>query len=216
MLQRLLEQASFFNGISIENREALAAICTSRELARKEILFLEGATGLSVFLLASGAIQLFKTSPEGKEVVIKLIKPGELFAEVILFERVSYPVSAIAVRVSRVYEIPRADFLRLLDDNGFRDDFIGVLMRKQRYLVDQILSLSSDDAAERLFRFFDAQYGRKLIYKEMPSKKDIAAVIGISPETLSRLLLKLKEERILTWKKDRVEFAPDFWETRLS
>jgi CRP/FNR family transcriptional regulator len=51
------------------------------------MLFLEGETGSTKYLMAQGAVQLFKMSTEGKEVVIKLLRPGEIFGEVVLFQR---------------------------------------------------------------------------------------------------------------------------------
>ena len=185
-----------------------------KSFKKREMLFLEGEPGDSVFLLATGSIQLFKSTPEGKEVVIKLVKPGEIFAEVILFERERYPVSAIAVADSQVCLFPKKPFYALLDQDSFRNDFIRMLMQKQRYLVDQILNLSAADVEQRFWQFLKNHYGEKEEYSISLTKKDVAAAIGITPETLSRLILRLKIEEKLTWEGDHVRLREGFWKLR--
>ena len=88
----ILAQANFFKELSPESRKALADIAISREVKKRDLLFAEGDKGHSIYLLNRGTIQLFKTAPDGAEIVIKLIQPGEVFAEVILVEQDRYPV----------------------------------------------------------------------------------------------------------------------------
>lgn len=207
----LLGKTGFFQGVSEDSKRALESICSLKWYRKKEMLFFEGEPGDSLHLLASGGIQLFKSSLEGKEVVIKLVKPGEIFAEVVLFEKDRYPVSAIAIEDSQVCLIPRRQFHVLLDQAPFRNDFIRTLMQKQRYLVDQILSLSTADVEERFFQFLQDHYGTKEEYSVPFTKKDVAASIGILPETLSRLLLRLKNEGKLVWEGEQIRLQKGFW-----
>ncbi|MEW6365235.1 MAG: Crp/Fnr family transcriptional regulator [Acidobacteriota bacterium] len=213
-LERLLEESGFFKGVSPESKRALAAICIRKALKKRDVLFVEADQGHAVYLLAAGGVQLYRTTAEGREVVIKTVKPGEIFAEVILFEKDRYPVSAAAVEDSLVYAIPKQRFYALLDEASFRNDFIGMLMKKQRYLVDQIVSLSAADVRERFFRFLAEQYGRKEVYQVRLSKKDVAAAIGTNPETLSRLLARLKEGGALVWEDDEIRLRKGLWQER--
>jgi len=72
-------------------------------------------------------------------------------------------------------------------------------MKKQRYLANQIKYLSMHDVEERLFGFIKEQYGKKEQVQLQISKRDIAAAIKTTPETLSRLILRLKNENKLEW-----------------
>ena len=201
----ILVRTKLFENLSAENRAQVAGICTSRDLRKKEILFFEGDRGSSLFVLVEGSIQLHKTTPDGREIVIKIVKPGELFAEVVLFEEDEYPVSAVAIRNSKVYAVPKREFFRLLQHDGFRNEFIGTLMKKMRYLADKISYLTSHDVESRLFMFLEDQYGRVENVKSVFSKKSAAAAIGTTPETLSRLLLRLKKEGKLVWEGSTIK-----------
>lgn len=196
---QILAESTFFKDLSQETLKALAAIASTRELKKRDTLFREGEAGKAIFLLRRGAIQLHKTAPDGNEVVIKIVQPSEVFAEVVLFERENYPVTAVALASSEVIVFPRADVHLLLNSASFRNDFIAMLMRKQRYLAERIVQQQAHDVEGRLLWFLKEQFGNQKVVTLPFSKKDLAAAIGTTPETLSRLILKLKKRKILTW-----------------
>jgi CRP-like cAMP-binding protein len=193
-IEFLLEQSEFFKGVSSKSKQALAGICIRKTVHKNDVIFSEGDNGHSLYLLASGNVRVFKSTPDGKETVIKVIGPGELFAEVVLFERDVYPASAVALKNSIVYALPRRQFYELLGDKDFRNDFLRMLMKKQRYLADRLHALTAYDVEERFVRFLFEQYGNKDEYRILLSKKDIASAIGTTAETLSRLLGRMQRE----------------------
>lgn len=207
----LIRAARFFSGLSEAACRRLAEMSRLRNATKRDLLFMEGAEGKAVYLLVSGSVQLVKTSPEGKETVIKTVKEGELFAEVILFEQSRYPVTAAAVTDAEVIELPRAGFLKLLDEREFRDDFIVMLMSKQRYLAERIQQLTSMDVEERFVEFLREHYGEQPQITLTIPKKDIAAAIGATPETFSRLLRTLEERGGFSWKGRVIRVSPSFW-----
>lgn len=207
--EAILSRIPLFENISEESRSAMADICIPKNLKKKETLFWEGDKGYSIFILVKGIIQLYKSTTEGKEVVIKVVKPGELFAEVILFEENRYPVSAVALKESLIYMIPKHQFTCLLENERFRNEFISSLMKKLRYLADQIRYLTSHDVEDRFFMFLKEQYGETHKINIPLSKKDVAAAIDATPETLSRLLQRLKNEGKAEWKGSTIDIHPD-------
>lgn len=180
------------------------------EYPKNGILFLEGDKGNNFFYLASGTVKVYKTSPAGQETVLRLQGPGSIFAEVILFERNEYPVSAVTMAQSLVVHIPREPFLKLLDEERFRNEFIATLMHKQRYLTDRIIYLTSFDVEERFFRFLIEHYGIRSEYDIDMTKKDIASAIGTIPETLSRLIDRLKGRGIISWDSRTLKVKKDY------
>ena len=207
----LLNNTSFFKGLSEDHRRELATICSAEKVKKREYLFHEGEKGGSMFLLLDGNIQLHKNTEDGREVVIRVVKPGELFAEVVLFEKDCFPVSARAVTPVEVLAFPRLGIHRLLGEEGFRSDFIALLMMKQRYLTERIQELTTKDVEYRFFIFLRAQYGEKELIHTPLSKKDIAAAIGTTPESLSRLILRLTDDEIIAWKGKEIKILSNPW-----
>lgn len=196
----ILAESTFFKDLSKETLRALASIATARDFRKREILFREGGEGRAIYLLRRGAIQLHKAAPDGHEVVIKIVQPSEVFAEVVLFERETYPVTAVALASSEVIVFPRTEVHLLLNTSSFRNDFIAMLMRKQRYLAERIVQQQAHDVEGRLLWFLKEQFGNQREVTLPFSKKDLAAAIGTTPETLSRLILKLGKRKVLSWK----------------
>lgn len=196
----VLLESDLFRTLSPLHRKQVAEICLDRPLKKRDILFHEGDKGRAVYLCARGTVQLYKTSEDGQIVVIKVVRRGELFAEVVLFEQDTYPVSASALEDSLVYMMPAAQFDCLLQDSDFRKDFLANLMGKLRYLAKQVQNLTVMDTEARLFRFLEDQSRGRNPFRLNLSKKDVAAAVGSTPETLSRLLVRLKKEEKLLWE----------------
>jgi CRP/FNR family transcriptional regulator len=209
-IESYLREIDLFDNLPPKTLKPLAAICRKRRIKKKNILFTEGDLGNAVYYCIEGYIQLYKSDEQGRETVIKVIRGGEMFGEVILFERDHYPVTAMALDQSDLIVIPKSEFYHLLDDINFRKQFIGLLIKKQRYLVEKIRSLTAIDIEERIYLFLKEQFGSELKGKPELSKKDIAAEIGTVPETLSRTLLRLKKENKLTWDFDQIVISPEW------
>ncbi|MCU0857487.1 MAG: Crp/Fnr family transcriptional regulator [Pontiellaceae bacterium] len=207
----LIRNAKFFSGLSESACKRLAGLSRRRTVEKRDLLFMEGAEGRAVYLLISGNIQLVKTNPDGRETVIKTVKEGELFAEVILFEKSLYPVTAVTCTEAEIIELPRDGFLKLLTEEDFRNDFMAMLMNKQRYLAERIQQLTSMDVEARFIEFLRDHYGEKEKITPGLSKKDIASAIGATPETFSRLLQKLESRSDFTWKGKTLMVKPSFW-----
>jgi CRP/FNR family transcriptional regulator len=208
----MLSGAEIFRGMGRESLERLAATGRARVFEKGACLFMEGSSGSEVYLLLDGEVRLYKTSPEGQEVSLKIVRPQEVFAEVVLFEDHVYPVSAVALGPVRVFALDRDAVEGLLDDRGFRDEFISMLMKKQRYLAGRILYLSSFDVEERFFRFLTGHYGPGPTYTVDLAKKDLASAIGTIPETLSRLINRLKDTGVISWEGRVLNVRKDYLE----
>src|SRR3989339_855884 len=189
----ILGQAELFKGLAEPARQALASVYVQREIARREYLFHEGTKADAIYVLFSGSMQLVKSDLGGKDVVIRTIRPGEIFAEAVLFERDNYPVSAVALKRSTLIRLGRSDFFRLLESREFRDSFLASLMGRLRYLTNLVFRISVYDVETRFCLFLAEQYGKKDEYLLQISKKDIAAAIGATPETFSRMMMKMKK-----------------------
>jgi CRP/FNR family transcriptional regulator len=86
-----------------------------------------------------------------------------------------------------------------LNVETFRNDFMASLMHKLRYLAEQIVSLTTRDVEERLLEFLNEHVGAGPSVEVPLSRKDIAAAIGTTPETLSRVIHRLNRQGRFSW-----------------
>jgi CRP-like cAMP-binding protein len=85
-------------------------------------------------------------------------------------------------------------------------------MRKLRFLTQQVYVLSSCDVQERLLRFLAGRYGKMTHYRIDLSKKDVAAAIATTPETLSRVIARMESDDVLRWQRNEIFLAADAWD----
>ena len=206
-----LMKTALFRDLGEESMARLSEGSRRLEIARGEHLFFEGDEGRDLFVLAEGGIRLFKLSADGQETTVKLVNPFEAFAEFALFDGGDYPVSAVAVKYSVVYAFSGSIFQALLEDRAFRREFTSTLIGRLRYLSQRIHYLTAYDVEQRFFRFLYEQYGAVETCTVQMPKKEIAAAIGTIPETLSRLILRLRDRGDIEWKGSLITLRKGLW-----
>lgn len=208
----LLSRTEVFEGLPDQMLQRVAERVTVEFAPRGTVLFSEGEEGSSCYILAMGTVKLSRLSGEGREVVVRIVRPGEIFAEVVLFGDPRYPVTATATGDANLLRLPRWELDRILEAADFRREFFANLMRKLRYLADQIYILSSMDVQRRFARFLEDRFGRRKRYRLQLTKREVASAIGAVPETFSRMLNRLGKEGVASWDRDELLLSEEFWQ----
>jgi len=211
----LLQQNELFGELDFTFINNIAKNAHYHHATKGELLFIEGEPGDSFYLIADGRVRLFKSAGNDRETTIKTALPGEIIGEVILFESGVYPVSAQAVTDSKLLFLHRSEFMGFLEDSAFRNAFLAVLMRKQRYLAERIKVLSSLDVEERFLLYLSKLPAENDAIKITENKSVIAGEIGTIPETFSRMIKKMKQRSVLEWKGDLVKIDKNYMDSVL-
>ena len=97
-----LRRCGLFQGLESEHLDPILECAAARDVCRKEVLFRQGDAVAGLFILVAGRVKLSQLSPEGNEVILRLLGPGEICAGVAALERVGfYPVTAQALTDTR-------------------------------------------------------------------------------------------------------------------
>lgn len=193
---------------------ALAALGLRRRVGAGALLFRQEEEAESCFLLEEGEVALRRLSTAGDEVEIARVGPGQWFGETILFAARAYPAQAVAVLDSSLLEFRRSAILSS-PEPAVSSFFLSLLARKCLSLNRRIEELTIMDARERLARFIvglcpghraGCRGGREACSFPLPRKKrEIAAELGMAPETLSRALRQMEEEGYIRVAGPRIE-----------
>lgn len=182
---------------------------TTREirLGAGEPLFSQGDRAQQFFMLLEGSIKLFLLSREGEEKVIEVVRPSQFFAEAVMFmEHGRYPVNASALGESRLLAFDDRTFLDLLRESpDLTLRILTAMSRRLHALIREIDELSLHNATYRLVTFLLQQERTEegLVDLFIP-KQIIASRLSIKPETLSRILARLREKGLVDVTGDRV------------
>lgn len=191
---------TFFGSLNENYRKLLSTIATLKVVKKGETIFREGELATSLFLIIDGIVKIFKISEDGKEHTIHIFGSGEVFAEVALAENQTYPAWAVALTDVRLAIFERTKLLKLLKENPELSlSMVGVCVVRLKNLVSLIENVKMRDAKRRVIFFLweKSEKGKKETLDMEISKKEASILLGITPETFSRVLKKLKEEGVI-------------------
>jgi CRP-like cAMP-binding protein len=194
---------------------AVAEVRASARMRRADagsVLFREGDTADAFFVLDSGSVKLSQLTPEGHQVVLRLVGPGDAFGGVAAFGGATYPITAEAVTDSLALEWPGDVMADLMERhpklalNALR--FVAARLHDLQVQFRQLATEKVDRRVARALLRLVQQAGRRVetgVLIDLPlSRDDIAQMTGTTLYTVSRIISRLESEGILEAGRQRM------------
>ncbi|MFQ5526750.1 MAG: Crp/Fnr family transcriptional regulator [Thermoanaerobaculia bacterium] len=202
-LSDYLRQTYLFRDLTDEQLAEVVSEIRSLQVADGHWLYRQGDGADRFFVVREGQIALFRQSAEGRESIIAIVGADEVFSEELLVvPDARHDLNARAVGDCTLLSIDRLAFRSFVEGSAslsFR--LMGTLYRRQKMLLDHVERLTLQDATQRLIAYLLDQIGRDEVgvsadpqrFELSLPKSTLAAHLSIQPETLSRILSRLKE-----------------------
>jgi CRP-like cAMP-binding protein len=201
-----LKQISLFKGLSDAELKELEPYLTTAKVRKKDTIFSEGEPPEWFYLVLSGKVKITKLSHDGKEIILEVISPTDIFGGVAVIKGFPYPANAVAMEESEVLRISRRNLMRLVDR------FPNVMYCIALQLGDRMTS-SYDSLKNIALERVEARIAALLLKLAgkvgLPSKdgvvidmrltkQDIADMVGTTVETSIRTFSKFKKQGLVT------------------
>jgi len=200
-----------FEGLPKSQHDALASIALNRSYKKGQIIFSEGDEGAGFYVVISGRVKIFKLSPDGKEQILHMMEPGEIFGEVPVFTGQGYPAFAEAHINCSLLFFPRNAFIELIrKDPSLSLNMLAVLSWRLRKFAALIEDLSLKEVPGRLaayLLYLSRKSGSGDEFDLDISKGQLASLLGTIPETLSRILGKMSRQRLIRSEGSRIRIV---------
>ena len=155
IVTELFAKVPLFEGVSPEDRAALARAATLRTYRRGETIVQQGQPGDAFYVLVRGRVAVAIVAPDGREVVLNSLGQGDHFGEMALLDDAPRSASVIAQERSDLAILSRAVFLDLLKSNFvLTRALLGAFSARLRRANNTIEGLASLDVKSRLARYF--------------------------------------------------------------
>jgi len=192
---------SVCRGLGEKASSAVAEISSLRKLQPGEVMFAEGDDADAVYEVVRGTLKLYKLLPDGRRQVTGFLTAGHLVG---LAHENLFLYTAEAITPVTVCRYPRARFDRLVEEvPGFARRLLAATSDELRAAQDQMVLLGRKAAEEKVASFLHTM-GQRRGGGEDPnevllpmSRSDIADYLGLTIETVSRTLSKLKADGII-------------------
>lgn len=187
-----------FDSLSPQQLKRLEEISTVKSFKKGSIAFYEGDRSEHLMILTKGILQIYKTDHKGNKIVLHVFYPHNLIAEIVNFEQMPYPATGEFLTDGKVilidWDIFKKEFLKN-PDVAFT--IIKSLTNKIRYLEHVITNDLVLSSTARVAKFI---YEHEYEFMNL-KKNEIATLLNITPETLSRIITKFKKLGILQKEK---------------
>ncbi|MES9877525.1 MAG: Crp/Fnr family transcriptional regulator [Candidatus Sedimenticola sp. PURPLELP] len=208
-VHKALRNYFLFSSLNDEQVSRITSKARKISVSAHSSLFEQGDIADRFFLLLNGKIKLYRLSPDGNEKIIEFVNPGQSFAEAImLMDRNTYPVSAMALSDSELISIDSREFSRLLKESVDTCFLLMADMSKRiRGLIKEIDDLSLHSATCRVSAYLlQSQMERQEAgsFKFNVPKSMLASRLSVKPETFSRILKSLVDSGVISVAGDCV------------
>jgi CRP-like cAMP-binding protein len=210
-LARDLAAFSLFAGLPVSRLESLAAASTRRRFSRGECIFAIGMPATDIYFIERGKIRLSLVSSTGRTLTIAILSPGQHFGEVFMESR-RREVQAEALIDGQAVLVPRGPFdVLLAAEARLGINLSKALSQKHEAALRQLDLLSFSSAAERIGRLLASLArdhglgdGPKVEIDLDLTHQDIAAMLGVSRESVTIVLNRLKAKGAVAYRGDHL------------
>lgn len=203
----VLQSCSVMNALSEAERDTLNERSFMAFAERGESIWLAGSSSEFFGVVGTGFMKMTRTTPQGAEVAVELLGPGQCFGLLAALEGRAYPLSAGAVTDCWYLKVPTRAFLDLYNSNiQLRDQMLRTLAPRLRKAHDMMARMSTGKVEQRIaavLLILGESYGRtgKLggVRLNVPlTRQDIAEMAGTTVETCIRVMSKWQKSNIVT------------------
>jgi len=192
----VLRQAPLFNALDEEGARALRRQMTDVKLSRGEHLFSEGDEGDSLYVVLDGKIKLTRAAPDGRENLLSVLGPGDMFGELSLFDPRPRTSTASAVTDATLASLRQDALLPWLTEHPQGSThMLRALAQRLRRANDVIADLVFTDVPGRVAKNlldladrFGTQEPDGLHVHHDLTQEELAQLVGASRETVNKAL----------------------------
>ncbi|SFV62668.1 transcriptional regulator, Crp/Fnr family [hydrothermal vent metagenome] len=191
-----LTDIQLFSKVSDKYLAELKQGAITRSFTKNSIVFYEGDASSYLYIILEGTVKLYKTTPKGTQIQINRFEAPAMVGEYACFEDQPFPASCEFVTDGKIAMIHFDHILKNLSDRDFSLELIKSLTSKVMVLSALIHkeTIFSSEAKVAKMLIENVEIFTKLKYNE------IAAILNLTPETLSRIFKKFKKEKIIEMK----------------
>jgi CRP/FNR family transcriptional regulator, cyclic AMP receptor protein len=213
--RRLLAECYLFRELDADERDALFGRVRVRNYAAGETIFLMGSPGDSMMAVLSGSVRISVPSPEGKEIVLAILQPKEVFGEIALLDGKERTADARAMTACSLAILERREVLSFLARHPHVwPKLVGVLCSRLRNTDQHIAELALLELPARLanalLRLANAEQqassGRATLQIQL-SQRELGNICGATRESINKCLRAWQRRGIVQIEESLITVA---------
>lgn len=202
-LKNIVKNISLFKDLSEQEIEPFLELMRKKDYPDKSMIFMHDTPITHVYIVASGKVKVFRNDLAGKEQIICVKQPGDMFPNVGFFRKENYPAHAQAIEDTALYSISITDFEAVLLANPhismklFR--MLGDLIVDTNKRLEEMALRSTNERILLLLLRLSESHGTQqkdgwLKLNTKFTNTDLANMIGTTRESVNRMISHLRKD----------------------
>ena len=198
----MLRRIPLFQDLSDEDLVLIEELAVEKQVSKGTVVMVEGTIGDSLFAITSGRVKVYMSDEDGREIILKILGPGDFFGEMSMIDSQPRSASVAALEPSTFKVLSHEAFAQCVERAPrIATMVMQALAKRLRDADRKISTLALMDVygrvANTLLELAINDNG-KLIVGEKLSQQDIANMVGASREMVNRILKDLSERGYIT------------------
>ncbi|MDD2986873.1 Crp/Fnr family transcriptional regulator [Flavobacterium sp.] len=211
--QCIVREFSSLNTLKKDELLRMASCKTSFTIKKGDSIFEEGESVNGIYCIKEGVCKLSKLSANGKDQIVKLVKPGELLGQRSMISDEPANLSAVALEEMEVCFIPRNDVLHFFNNNNqFSMNVMKTICGDLKDSDDHMVSMAQKTVKERLAEtllYLEDTFGTNEdgSLRIQLSREELAGMIGTATESCIRLLSEFNKSGLIELNGKRISIS---------
>jgi CRP-like cAMP-binding protein len=206
ILLKRLQTFEFLRGLDQDSLSLLAKSATWKVFPADAVVFWEGDLETNLYYLQYGSLKALKTSPDGREQVLRFINAGEIFNEIGVLAKRPNPATAVALEESGIWLIPR----QALEEIVWAHPQTALQIIEN--MADKIIGLVTL-ASDLSLKTVEARFAKLLLEqaegdvierRRWTNQTELAAHLGTVPDVLSRVVRELTKAGLIEMDRQQI------------
>jgi CRP/FNR family transcriptional regulator len=205
-----LSEIALFAALSESELQGLSQRTVEKKFDADDMLFWEGQPCAGIFLIVQGSVKIFRTSPNGREVMLSIESAPATVAELPLFDGGSYPASVRAVSPVVALFINKNDFQQFCRQNpDVALKVLAVVGQRLRHLVGLVESMTFGSVTQRLARMLldESKAAGSDGFDLAATHQELASRLGTVREVVSRNLGRFRSQGLISIQDRHVQIV---------
>ena len=197
-----LKAVPFFTQLTERELELVRSLSSEKHYPKNAVVLTEGEMGDSLYMIRSGKVKVFIGDQEGREMILKILGPGDFFGEMSMIDKQPRSASITTLETSVFLVLSHAAFEKCIEQvPRIATVVMRILAQRVREADKKIGTLALMDVygrvASTLLELAVVDNG-KLMVGEKLSQQDLANMVGASREMVNRILKDLSERGFIS------------------
>jgi CRP/FNR family transcriptional regulator len=212
MIVESLKKSEIFSSLKDEELKKISTLFEKINFKNNETIFVEGDPSDKFYLVAEGSVKILKHTMMGKDIILEMMSPGDIFGGVAVLDRKPFPASAQAMESTTVIWISRQNLLKIIEEYPIlKLEIVKYFSDKLRDAHEMLKNIATERVEKRVASLLlklsekvgteDGDY-RKIDFPL--TRQEIAEMVGTTVETCIRTISKLQKNGLIKSSNGRI------------